>query len=261
MRKTDQSSPLALLFRDSEIALISGSEGPSIPQLDLFPHNVEEKDCFRFDSGGRHYCVLSADADVSLPEGVGWHGLRESWGLLPPQAYAAACKGAELNHFAQSVRFCGTCGTILEKHSECSRICPQCGREFFPQLYPAIVVLVIRGEEALLVHAKSFRRNFYALVAGFVETGENLEQCVAREIFEETSLRVSDIRYFGSQSWPFPSQLMLGFTARYESGELRWADGELSDGQFFTRHSLPPLPTSPSLSRSIIDAWINGEIK
>ena len=139
-------------------------------------------------------------------------------------------------------------------------ICPGCGREFFPQLNPAIVVLVTKGEEALLVHAADFRRPFYALVAGFVETGETLEECVAREIREETTLEVEDIRYFGSQSWPFPHQLMLGFTARWKSGEIRFADGELTSGGFFRRENPPLLPTPPSLSRAIIDAWINREI-
>ena len=122
-----------------------------------------------------------------------------------------------------------------------------------------MVVLVIRGREALLVHAASFRRPFYALVAGFVETGETLEQCVAREVREETTLEIDDIRYRGSQSWPFPSQLMLGFTARYRSGDLAFADGELTAGAFFSRDSLPMLPTPPSLSRALIDAWTRGD--
>ena len=139
-------------------------------------------------------------------------------------------------------------------------MCPSCGREYFPQLSPAVVVLVTKGEEALLVHAANFKRPFHALVAGFVETGETLEECVAREVREETTLEIEDIRYFGSQSWPFPHQLMLGFTARWREGEVRFADGELTSGGFFRRDALPELPPPASLGGAIIDAWIEGKL-
>lgn len=151
----------------------------------------------------------------------------------------------------------------MEKASDISLKCRDCRHEIWPQLSPAIVVLVTRdeGREALLVHAANFRRKeMYALVAGFVETGETLEECVAREIMEETTLEVADIRYAGSQSWPFPGQLMIGFTAKYAKGELCAADGELTSLGWFTRHNLPELPTPPSLSRRIIDRWIAGDL-
>ena len=137
---------------------------------------------------------------------------------------------------------------------------PLCGAEYFPRLNPAIVVLVTKDDRALLVHSRNLKSGIHALVAGFVETGESLEDCVVREIKEETDLEVEDVEYFGSQAWPFPFQLMIGFTAKYKSGKIRFADGELSSGDFFTRDSVPPLPTLPSLSRRIIDAWINREI-
>ena len=142
--------------------------------------------------------------------------------------------------------------------SEISLKCESCGREIWPQLSPAMVVLVTRndGNEALLVHAANFKHaDVHALVAGFVETGESLEQCVAREVKEETSLDIGNIRYAGSQSWPFPGQLMVGFTAEYKGGEIRLADGELTSAGWFTRENHPPLPSQPSLSRRIIDLW------
>ena len=147
--------------------------------------------------------------------------------------------------------------------SDISLKCERCGREIWPQLSPAMVVLVTRnrGEEALLVHAANFRNpDVHALVAGFVETGETLEQCVAREIREETALEVSDIRYVGSQSWPFPGQMMVGFVAEYKSGEIRLSDGELTSAGWFTRENHPPLPSQPSLSRRIIDLWIENNL-
>lgn len=193
-------------------------------------------------------------------DGIETVGLRASWGMLPLEDYEAACKGAELVNWHDSERFCPRDGHPLERASEISKRCPVCRSEFFPRLNPAIVVLVTRGDEALLVHARTLKAGIHALVAGFVETGESLEQCVAREVREETTLEVTDIRYVGSQSWPFPHQLMTGFTARYLSGEVRFADSELSSGGFFQRDNVPPLPSLPSLSRRIIDAWIEGKL-
>ena len=187
-------------------------------------------------------------------------GLREAWNYMTEEEWKQEARKAELDYFFSTHRFCGTCGAAMQPSTDISLKCPACGREDFPSLSPAILVLVKRGKEALLVHARSFTRPVYALVAGFVETGENLEECVRREIHEETSLEVSIIRYFGSQSWPFPSQLMIAFTADYAGGELRFADGELSAGGWFSRGNPPALPTLPSLSRQLIDAWISGKL-
>lgn len=186
--------------------------------------------------------------------------LRQRLRDLTPEAYRDLCRETELEHFRATTRFCGSCGSAMRPGPLGQMLCDACGNEVFPRLNPAIVVLVTRDEEALLVHARSFTTDFHALVAGFVEAGENLEQCVAREVAEETSLRITDIRYFGSQAWPFPSQLMIAFTARYAGGEILFSDGELSAGGWFRRESLPPLPSPPSLSRRLIDAWVKGEL-
>lgn len=202
-----------------------------------------------------------AQSDVTVfPENMETRGLRENWQLLPAEDYTAASKGMELLNWNAAERFCAACGAPLNRVDEICKRCPDCGREYFPRLNPAIVVLVTRGEEALLVHSRSLRGDVHALVAGFVETGETLEECVAREIREETSLEVSDIRYVGSQAWPYPYQLMMGFTARYESGEVVFADGELTSGGFFSRENVPEIPAPPSLSRKIIDCWLKGEM-
>lgn len=212
---------------------------------------------FRFDN----YRAASAyNENIDDKEYV-FTGIREAWGMLPKEDYSAVAKGAELVNWSRNEKYCSQCATMLQRATPISKKCPKCGREYFPQLSPAIVVLVKKGDEALLVHARNFRRpEVMALVAGFVETGESLEQCVAREIKEETDLEVTNIRYVGSQSWPFPHQLMLGFTANYDSGELKFADGELSAGGFFSRDNVPELPTPPSLSREIIDRWLIGEL-
>lgn len=187
-------------------------------------------------------------------------GLREAWKYLGDEKWKVEARRAELDYFFRTHRFCGSCGAEMTPASEISVKCPACGREDFPSLSPAILVLVKRRDEALLVHARNFSRPVYALVAGFVETGENLEECVRREVKEETSLEISNIRYFASQSWPFPSQLMVAFTADYAGGEIRFADGELTSGGWFHREVPPELPTMPSLSRRLIDSWLCGEV-
>lgn len=193
-----------------------------------------------------------------------WVELRAAWMRLGDEKWQLAAKTQELQNFRGANQYCSLCGGRMRDASDISLRCEECGREIWPALSPAIVVLVTRdeGREALLVHAANFKRkDVHALVAGFVETGETLEQCVAREIKEETSLEVCDIRYAGSQSWPFPSQMMIGFTARYAGGELYAADGELTSLGWFTRDNLPELPSPPSLSRRIIDQWINNELQ
>ena len=207
--------------------------------------------------------ALSGSDFAASEEGAEWVGLREAWSRLGDAKWQLAARAQELHNFRLAHRFCGWCGGHMADATEISLKCCDCGREIWPQLSPAMVVLVTRnnGEEALLVHAANFKHpDVHALVAGFVETGESLEQCVAREVKEETSLKVKDIRYVGSQSWPFPGQMMVGFVAEYESGDIRLSDGELTSAGWFTRKNHPTLPSQPSLSRRIIDLWLENNL-
>ena len=129
----------------------------------------------------------------------------------------------------------------------------------YPVIHPAIIVLIRKGDELLLVHARNFKGRFHGLVAGFLEVGESLEQCVRREVMEETGLTIKNITYFGSQPWPYPSGLMVGFFADYESGTIKLQDDELSAGAFFSKDHLPELPQKLSIARRMIDWWLAGE--
>ncbi len=183
-------------------------------------------------------------------------GLRQSYEILSREDYALAGKGAELLYWDQNSHYCGVCGSPLKWQTEISKQCPECGKEWWPALATAIIVRVERGEEILLVRARNFRGSHYGLVAGFVETGETLEECVKREVWEETHIRIRDIRYFGSQPWPYPCGLMVGFTAQYESGEIRLQTAELCAGGWFRRDNLPDIPRPASIARTLIEDWM-----
>ncbi|MDO5343145.1 MAG: NAD(+) diphosphatase, partial [Bacteroidia bacterium] len=148
---------------------------------------------------------------------------------------------------------------VMAQKSDEVRKCPECRQEFYPNLAPAIIVRVQKEDKILMVRARNFRGNFYGLVAGFVEPGETLEQCVEREVMEETGLRITNIRYFGSQPWPYPSGVMIGFTADYVGGELKLQQEELAAGDFFTRDQMPTLPKKLSIARKLVDDWLESK--
>lgn len=183
-------------------------------------------------------------------------GLRASYDCLPLAHHQIAGKAHQIIHWDRNSQFCSACSTPMEQKEAIMKRCPNCGREVYPTISTAILVLVQKDDSLLLVHARNFKGKFNSLVAGFLETGETLEECVAREVKEETGLDVKNITYFGNQPWPYPSGLMVGFIADYAGGEITLQDEELSSGDFYTRDNLPELPRKLSLARKMIDWWL-----
>ena len=204
----------------------------------------------------RAFCI-STPLTPLTPE-ITFTPLRVSYDVLPLPHYLMAGKARELMHFDDTVRYCSVCGAPMHWHTDISKVCQSCKREVWPSIATAIIVLITRGDEVLLVRARNFRRPYYGLVAGFLETGETLEECVRREVKEETNLEVKNIRYFGNQPWPYPSGQMVGFTAEYAGGELRVQDEELTDANFFHHDHLPEIPHKLSMARMLIDAWLEN---
>ena len=197
-------------------------------------------------------------------------GLRASYYKLPYELYLKAGKCQELLYWDYNTRFCGVCGTPMKMHTAISKRCTNCGKEIWPQVSPAVIVLIhrtVKGgessaegkeEEVLLVQARNFRTDFFGLVAGFVETGESLEEAVHREVMEETGLRITNLRYFGSQPWPYPCGIMVGFHADYVSGDIHLQREELKRGAWFRKDNLPTIPEKLSIARKLIDDWLEG---
>ena len=202
--------------------------------------------------------ACTASVDTPLEETAEYlpMGLRASYDYLDPILHKIAGKAYELIYWDQHSRFCPSCGTKTVMQTTISKQCPNCKYEIYPVVSPAILVLIRKGDAILLVHARNFRGSFYGLVAGFLETGETLEECLRREDMEETGLEINNITYFGNQPWPYPSNLMVGFIADYVSGTIRLQDEELSEGAFFTKDNLPELPRKLSLARKMIDWWL-----
>ena len=187
-------------------------------------------------------------------------GLRQSYYKLPSPLYLKAGKCQELLYWDQNTKFCGICGAPMRLDTDISKKCTECGKEVWPQLATAVITLIHRGDEVLLVRARNFRTDHYGLVAGFVETGETLEEAAAREALEETGVTINNIRYFASQPWPYPCGLMVGFHADYVSGEIHLQHSEIAKGGWFRRDNLPTIPEPLSIARMLLDDWLeNGQ--
>lgn len=183
--------------------------------------------------------------------------LREVLALHEPEQGCLACMGKQLLHWRQQTRYCSACATPLqEKAGERARICPACQALYYPRINPAVTVSVTKDNKILLAHNRSFQNNVFSLVAGYVEVGESLEQAAAREVLEEVGIRIKNIRYWGSQPWPFPSSLMLGFLADYESGTIKPDGVEIDQAGWYALDALPDLPRPGSMARKIIDSLL-----
>ena len=189
-------------------------------------------------------------------DGSGWitKPLRAVIHELDQAHVCAVCRTKELIFWRDRRKFCGACGTPLtDSGTDLARTCPECGERYYPQIAPAVITAVLREGKILLAHNRNFAPGVFSLIAGFVESGETLEQAVAREIMEETSLRVKNIRYYSSQPWPFPNSLMLGFVAEYDSGTPHPDGQELEAAGWYSPEELPLLPDHGSIARRIID--------
>ncbi|MDD3118628.1 MAG: NAD(+) diphosphatase [Victivallales bacterium] len=252
-------SPAIAFTADGELLVHRHADTVTLPQLRDFAGLPPAPE--RFDIGALDGIPCETWSDAVCPGELTPLNLREALRLLPPPWYNPVSRAAELLAWHHRTRCCGRCGapSPLHDHGEPAKYCPACGLLVYPTLSPAVITAVTKGEEILLANNHKFRPGLYSIIAGFVETGESLEDAVQREIREETGIAVTDIRYFGSQSWPFPGSLMIGFTAEYAGGEIVPDGKEILDARWFDRRHLPPLPSPPSIAHKIIQAVINRE--
>ncbi|UAW97020.1 NAD(+) diphosphatase [Halopseudomonas nanhaiensis] len=193
---------------------------------------------------------------VDLP-GVSWHGLRGLIGQVDDATFRLLGLAQQLDAWNDTHRFCGRCGQGMQPRAgERAMECLQCGLRQYPKLSPCIIVLITRGDEVLLARSPHFRPGFFSTLAGFIEPGESAEECLHREVMEEVGVEVEDLEYLGSQSWPFPNSLMLGFHARYVSGEIVPQPGEIEEAGWWHVNDLPGIPPHGTISRWLIDCHL-----
>lgn len=217
------------------------------PSEKVFLGNLEGKPCYAAALAG----------SKSAPTGMAFLDLRQVYGRIEEDLMPVAFRALHLLDWSQKTRFCGKCGVKMDdKDGVNAKECPGCGNLRFPRISPAVIVLVEWGDRCLLASSPRFKDGFYSTLAGFAEPGETLEETVAREVREETGIEVRDIRYFGSQPWPFPDSLMIGFTAQYAGGEIRVDGTEIQDAQWFSFDRLPKIPDKISIARRLIDWFV-----
>jgi NAD+ diphosphatase len=216
-------------------------------------------DRFRLRPGEDGEVVVAAP-DAPAPHGCAWVPFRSVVTALGHEAaWAPAARALSLADWRRSTRFCGRCGgTNADEAGETARRCTACGAVSYPRVSPAILAVVRRGDRILLAGNARFKGGIFSLLAGFVEPGESLEACLAREVREEVGIEVGPARFLGSQPWPFPDSLMVGFACDWVSGELVPDGVEIVEAGWYGPHDHPPLPLPGSLSRTLIDAAFAG---
>jgi len=231
-------------------------DGGGAPPMDArSPIETAEPPIFMGLLDGVPTWAVGTEESSDVVDGYEWQPLRNLGAQLDTPSWMLAGRAVQLVEWARTSRFCGRCGAATELATgERAASCPRCGLNAYPRLAPAIIVTVERGDEILLGQGRGFQ-GMYSALAGFVEPGESLEETVRREVREEVGVEVELVRYFGSQPWPFPHSLMIGFSATWRSGEIEIDGEEIVDAQWFKADGLPTIPPPLSIARRMIDDW------
>lgn len=197
--------------------------------------------------------VLGINENRTLHEGFKWVTVRSRFADMTDEQTFPIARAKALLEWRRDAKYCGRCGAELVESKDFTAMdCPHCGNQIFPRINPCVIMLVSKGDKILLARHAQRNQDVYTCLAGFVEAGESIEHAVRREIMEETGIKVKNIKYFGSQSWPFPANLMFGFTAEYESGEIKPQEEEIADAQWFDRAHSPATPPKGSIAYKLI---------
>jgi NAD+ diphosphatase len=252
-------SPLCFAFRGGELLVRDAGAALELPDAALLERagliiTAEE----RFRGPDALPCrAVELPAETDAPPGFTYCTLRRLYGRIPEALYALAGRAAQLLEWNRGHRFCGRCGEPTRGHArEQAKECPRCGALHFPRLSPAVIVSVRRHDRLLLARSPHFAPTVYSVLAGFVEPGESLEGAVAREVMEEVGVAIDNVRYFGSQPWPFPHSLMIAFTAEYAGGEIQADPDEIEDAGWYGVDAMPTVSAPLSIARHLIDHFV-----
>jgi len=249
------ASAASLIFPFVGDKLLLGPDA-TLPTPEMLRELGAAEDAFVFGSLGGQVCELRIWPDASpIPAGCESGDYRRLYGRWPEAMLAALVRGKGLTVWSRDHRHCGRCGTLLARCTdEPARRCPACETRVYPRIAPVCMVVVIRDRELLLARSPHFPVGVYSALAGYIEAGESVEHCLRREVREEVGIAVRNLEWFGSQAWPYPSSLMLGFVAEHDAGEIALQENEIEDAQWFSPDRLPLLPHASSLACRLIAA-------
>jgi len=247
-------------FRGDRLLVLEGDE-PRVPRASV-PEELGLETSFTQPLGslnGSPCWAAEVPEGVEAPEGAAFVDLRAIFAAVDEEFFAVAGRAKQVVGWHATHRFCGRCGGVTEPASgEMAMRCTRCGMMHYPRVSPAVIVRVRREDEILLARSPGFPKGMRSVLAGFVEPGESIEETIHREVREEVGLEVGNLGYFGSQPWPFPNSLMIGFTADYAGGEIRPDPDEIEDAAWYRADGLPQLPPKVSIARRMIEDFVNG---
>lgn len=247
------ATALVFLFCDGQIVLTEKGDihclNPQHPLLNeaVYLGTFQNMPCY----------TARLTSEAELPGGFSPAEIRGLHAKFSEELYSVIGYASQILTWRENHQFCSKCGARAEPSTtERAMVCSVCGYMNYPRISPSIIVAVTRGEELLMARGPHFPEGLYSVVAGFVEPGETLEQCVAREVREETGIEVKNVRYFSNQPWPFPHSLMVGFTADYDGGEIKIDAVEIEAAGWFTADNMPEIPTEATIARWLINDYL-----
>jgi NAD+ diphosphatase len=256
---TSSEASVSIILRNQEFLTSKTSEFLIHEEDDLKWSEMEFEDRQFIGYLNNRPCFLVELTNESLlSEDTALTPLRNLLGRMPDSLFTICSRSIQLSDWKKNNQFCGICGSKMTNHeTERAMFCECNNLMIYPRISPCVIVLVTKGEDLLLAHNKNFPGTFYSTLAGFIEAGESAESAIHREIYEEVKVTVKNIEYFGSQSWPFPSQLMLGYHAEYSDGDIKPDGVEIDKADWFNYKQLPQVPTGNiSISGQLIESYI-----
>ena len=256
---TSSKSSISIVLKNQEFLTSKNSEFLIFEEDDLKWSEMEmvNKQFIGYLNDKPSY-ILEIAEDSKLDKDLILTPLRNLLGRIPDSLFTVCSRSLQLSEWRKNNQFCGVCGKKMKMHETERAMFCECNNVLvYPRISPCVIVLVTKGEELLLAHNKNFPGTFYSTLAGFIEAGESAESAIHREIFEEVKVKVQNIKYFGSQSWPFPSQLMLGYHAEYLEGNITPDGEEIDLADWFHYKDLPNVPTGNiSISGQLIESYL-----
>ena len=255
---------VVLVYHNTMILVDEEKEGNPIPEYSRIAnfYNLSDSIIPIGFMNGIYYSALYVDNKNNVPGNTKFINVRHLYRTSNEYLFYLAGLGMQLAGWDRTNRFCGKCGSQMKNYpDERAKFCPDCRHIVYPKISPAMICAVTKDNKILLARGSKFSQPVYSVLAGFVETGESLEETVEREVMEEVGITIKNIKYFGNQSWPFSSSMMIAFTADYESGEIEIDNKEILDAGWFNADNLPMLPSSYSIARRLIEGFVEESKK